>query len=91
MQREGDRAVGGVAGFVVAVQHLDVDVLVERAGQAVAGGGDDAPAPAVLGGKRDGRIVRRIAQAEQRQCFERTIEDDASHGWAPFRGQSHGG
>ena len=50
VQREGDRAVRRLARLVVPAQQLDVDVLVEGAGQAVARARNDAPAPAAAVG-----------------------------------------
>ena len=48
MKRERERAVGRLARLLVAAHQLDVDVLVERAGQPVAGTGEHAPAAAVV-------------------------------------------
>jgi hypothetical protein len=57
VQRERDRAIGGRTGFLPTVQDLHVHILIEGAGEPIAGGRDDAPAPAVVGGKGDGRVV----------------------------------
>jgi hypothetical protein len=63
---------------VIAVQQLDVHVLIERAGQPITGRRDDTPSPAVIGRERYGSIVRRITQTEQREFLEGTIEDHSS-------------
>ena len=91
MQCEGDGAVGRRTHLTVAVQYFDVDVLVERAGQAIAGGGDDAPTPAVVRDERNGRIVRRITQAEQGQFLERTIENHPANGGSLSCSECHQG
>jgi hypothetical protein len=52
------------------MQQLHVDILVEGAGEAIAGGGDHTPAPAVLSRERDGRVVSGVAETKERQFLE---------------------
>jgi len=89
MQRESDATISGRPSFAVSVEQFDIDVLIERAGKAISGGWDDAPAPAILAGKRDGRIICRIAQAKQREFLERSIEYYSANRRAPTRSESH--
>ena len=64
VERERDDAIVGAIRFVIAAKELDVDVLVERAGNAVAGRREDAPASSRFGSVRDRRVIGRIAQAK---------------------------
>ena len=59
---------------MVAMQNLDVDVLVERAGQAVAGNGQNTPASAAGGEYVIAVLVSRIAEPKDRERFERPVE-----------------
>jgi hypothetical protein len=66
----------GELGLQVASADLDVHVLVEGAREAVAGNGEDAPAPPVVGGAGDGGVVRAIGEPEERQGLDRAIQHD---------------
>jgi len=89
VERERDDAIIGAVGLVVPMQELDVDVLVERAGDAIAWRREDAPSTARFGRVNNRGIVSRIAQAKQWQCFERAIENDRACGGSPVRGETH--
>ncbi len=90
MQREGHHAVGRGVGLVVAVQQLDVDVLVEGAGEPVARGGEDAPAPAVPMRERDRRVLGGgIAEPEEWECLQRPVQQDRTGSRSAPRRDTH--
>jgi hypothetical protein len=64
MQGKRHDAIGRGAAVVVAAQELDVDVLVEGAGEPIARGRENPPPPP--GGRLIGDcpLVRRIAQSK---------------------------
>ena len=89
MEREGDRTIGRRAGLVVAAPELDVDVLVEGSGEAIAWVREDAP-PAARGRQiRDRRIVGGVTEPEHRQGFERPVERDRPRSRSASRGENH--
>ncbi len=91
VQGKGNGPVWWRPGLVVSMEHLDVDVLVERAGEAIAGGGYDAPASAVVGRERHGRVVRRITETEDREFLEGAIEENSANDGSTTRSESHQG
>ena len=64
MQREGYDAVARAIRFMIAVKQLDVDVLIERSGNAITGSWKYAPSPPGLGSEDDSGVVGRVAQTE---------------------------
>src|SRR5437868_12971186 len=89
MQCERDRAVDRLTCFVEAMHQLDLDILVERAGQAIAGTWKHAPASAIVRRTTDGGIIRGVAQAEQGQTLQRPIEQNDARRDASPRGEAH--
>src|SRR5215207_581975 len=69
VQGERDHSVVRAVRFVVAAQQLHIDVLIECAGNAVARGGEDAPASSRFRSVDHRRISGRVAEAENRKCF----------------------
>jgi hypothetical protein len=74
---------------VKSAKQLDVDVLIEGAGKAIAGTRDHAPPSPVRIGERDDSVVRGIAQPKQRQRLERPVESDRSCRTSTARDDSH--
>ena len=83
MEREAYDAILRSSRFVVAVQELDVDILIESAGQAVARTGQNAPPPAALRREGDCRVLGGVAQPKDGERFERPIEDDSTRRDSP--------
>src|SRR6202011_898485 len=74
VEGKADHPIFGGPRFVVAVQELDVDILIESAGQAIARTGQHAPPPAALRGEGDCRVLGGVAQPEDGKRFERPVE-----------------
>ena len=89
MKREGDRTVGRGAGLLVPAPQLDVDVLVEGAGETIAGVREDAPSAARRRQIRNRRVIRGITEPEHRQGFERPVERDRPRSRSASRGENH--
>jgi hypothetical protein len=83
MEGEGDPPIYRKAGLGVAVKDLEIDILVEGAGQPVARGGKDAPSLTGFGRKRDCGLLGGIAQPEEGQRLEGSVEQDRSAGRPP--------
>src|SRR5262245_8534023 len=89
MKSERQDAVGGLVCFVEAPHQLDVDVLIERARQSVAGTGENAPASAVACGVRNRRFIGCIAESKERKLLERTVEQYRSRVETPLLDDRH--
>jgi hypothetical protein len=74
VQRKGDHAVRRLVQLLIPPHDLDVDVLVESPGKAVAGIGQHAPTAAIVGRIGNRVVVGRVAEPEQRKFLERAIE-----------------
>ena len=83
MQGEGQHAVGGSAGLVIAPHQLHVNVLVEGPGKPLARRRQDAPPPTASGGVADRDFFTRVAESEERQGLERAIENDGARELPP--------
>lgn len=88
MEREADRSVGWGSCLVVSMQELDVDVLIEGAGHAVTRDWEHAPAASSGIGRarrvRDSVLFRRIAESEERQKLQSSVQKNRAEG-APVR------
>src|SRR5688500_5280298 len=73
MEGERDHAVVRARRFVIAVEQLDVDVLIKRARDAVIGAGDDTPSPPGSGGIDEGGIVGRIRSGRTELLIRPTV------------------
>src|SRR5438309_7452958 len=71
------------------MHQLDVNILIERAGKAIARTWEDAPSATVIRGAGDGAVVRRIAQSKKRQPLQRTIKQNDTRRDASTRGEAH--
>jgi len=89
MEREGDRAVGGLTGFMKAVHQLDVHVLIERPGKPIAGTRQNAPSAAVVTRATDRTVVGRVAEPKDRQTLQGTIEQNDARGGSTPRNEVH--
>ncbi len=76
MQGEIDCTVLRIACLPVPVHDLDVHILIERPGQAVAGRRQNPPAAPAVGDEAYRAVLRRIAQPEKREHLERTVQED---------------
>jgi hypothetical protein len=71
------------------MHQLDVDILVERTGQPIAGTWKHAPASTVIRRAANGGIIRGVAEPEERKPLQRPIQqNDARRGASP-RGEAH--
>src|SRR5262245_3597093 len=75
--------------LVVAPTKLDIDILVERPGEPVAGSWQNAPTTAGVSRIADHGVVRGVAQAEQGEGFQRTVERNETHRSASAHGEIH--
>jgi hypothetical protein len=89
MQGEADDTIFRRPCFVVAMQELDVDILIERARQAISRTRKNAPTAAALGRVGDRGVLGGIAEAENGKRFQRTIEDDSTRRYSPTGHVSH--
>ena len=74
MECKADSSIRWKTGFGIAVEDLDVHVLIERTRQSITGSWKDAPASSA--GRRVcyGRLVGRIAESEDWKRFEGPVE-----------------
>ena len=89
MERKAYDAVFGGACFVVAVEELDVDVLIEGAWQPITGAGQYAPTPATLGREGNRRVLGGVAQSENWEGLKRPVEDDSTRRDSPTGHEGH--
>ena len=82
VERERHDAVGRLAGLLVAAHQLDVDVLIERAGQVGRPGSRARASVRRRVDVRDRRLVGGVAETKERKLLERAIEQ---HGRADAR------
>jgi hypothetical protein len=78
VKRETDGTVGWKAGFAVSAEYLDVDILIESSGQAIARSWKHAPSAASRRSVNDRRIVRGVAESKDWKRFEGPVEEDGS-------------
>lgn len=74
MKREADGSIIGEAGFTEAMDDFDVDVLIERSRQSIAGRWKDAPASAGGRGVTYDRFISRITEPENGKRLQRAIQ-----------------
>jgi hypothetical protein len=90
MQRKGYNAIIRAAGLVPPMPQLDVHVLVERTRKALARTRQNTPPSAGRRLVRDGGVLGRVAEPEERKRLERPIEDDRSRGGSTSCREGHG-
>ena len=86
MQGERDGPVGRCPGIDEPPQDFDVDVLVEGAGEAIAGIREDAPASSGRRRVRKEQVVGGVAQAEDREYLEGPVQEHMTGELLPSHG-----
>jgi hypothetical protein len=89
VQGEADDTIFGRPCFVITVQELDVDILIESSWQSISRTGKNAPAAAALGREGNRCVLGRIAEAKNGKRFQRTVEDDSTRRYSPTGHVSH--
>ena len=74
MERKAYHSVFGSSRLVVTMEELDVHVLIEGSGQAVAWAGQNTPPPTALGREGNCRVLGGIAQSEDGERFKGAVD-----------------
>ena len=76
---------------MIAMQELDVHVLIKCAGQSVAGAGQNTPPSTALGREGDCRVLGGVAQPKDGERLERPVEDYSTRRDSPTGHEGHAG
>lgn len=75
MQCEADCSLAGKSCFGITMEDFDVDILIERAGEAVTGRRKNPPAATGWRGVCYGRLVSRIAEPEDGKGLQIPVQE----------------
>jgi hypothetical protein len=89
VERKAYHSIFRSSCLVKAMQELDINVLIEGSGQAVAWAGEHAPPATALWGEGNCRVLGGVAQPEDRERFKGAVENDSTRRDSPTGHEGH--
>ena len=88
-RRPMEETIRSITRLVIAMQELDVNVLIEGSGQAVARAGEHTPPATALRGEGNCRVLGGVAQSEDWERFKGAVENDSTRRDSPTGHEGH--